>query len=286
VNEINSIDYLKIVYRCLSNQHNQGVFVIRFFIAAGSRHYYLPENKRIPSTTELEGPRHYIKDRPLNPEIKETFPIPIHKKELCEYLVSNFNKEKIREAMDAFGIPADIPENNKAFAIALVEQFDLFLQTDKEDVDNIVCVEFLKLAQLNDAEISEQAVQRETRYSNDAVYLYRNENVTHHDVLCHSIFSHDWVIRNYGRVLWKGRKLVLINQHKNGPRAVDTEIVIPETVAGGVIKITASFDTRGFEGEFLSSWEMHDETGNNCFPNQKPFDFKISVHYKAKKMEE
>ena len=283
--EINSVDFLKKVYKCLSGQHNQGVFVMRFFIAAGSRHYYMPPNNRIPSTTELEGPRHYIKDRPLNQEIKDTFPSPIHKKELAEYLNGNFNIGKIRQSMDSFGIPADVDENNQAFALSLVEQFDLFLQIDEEEVDDIVCTEFLKLSQLSAQDIKEQTAVKATKYNGDAVYLSPRDKIVSHDVRCHEAFSHEWVIQNYGRTPWKNRRLVLKNQHMKGPRALEVEIAIPDTAPGSSAKIAANYDARGFEGEYVSKWEMQDENGCDCFPSQSPFDFKIAVHYMAKKAE-
>lgn len=283
--EINSVDYLKKVYKCLSGLKNQGIFLVQFFTAAGSNHYSFLANKKALTTQELEGPRHYIKDRPLNTEIKDTFPSPIHKKELVDYLSGNFDTGKIRQSMDLFGIPADADENNQAFALSLVEQFDLFLQSDEEDVDDIVCTEFLKLSQLSDQDIQEQTVVKETKYNGDAVYFSPRDKIVSHDVQCHESFSHEWVIQNYGRAHWKNRRLVLVNQYAKGPRALEVEIAVPETAPGSSIKITASYDARGFEGEYVSKWEMQDENGCDCFPHQSPFDFNITVHYTAKKTE-
>lgn len=41
---------------------------------------------------------------------------------------------------------------------------------------------------------------------------------------------------------------------------------------------TMEFETRGKEGKALSTWEMHDAEGNNCFPNMRSiFNVQVEV---------
>lgn len=282
--EINSVEYLKRVYKCVSGQQNQGVFILRFFAAAGCERYKAPQSGSIP-TTELEGPRHWIKDRPLNDDIKGTFPDPILKESLHDFLKSHLSSEKVQNTMNEFGFPLATEVNEDAFVWALVEQFDAFVHSDEEDID-ILYAEYQKYCQLSDDEIAELNAPVETRYAHDSFFIKATSSAKRHEVICHEKFSHSWEIRNYGRVLWHGRKLMLQNQYKKGPRAEVTEIEIPDTEPNQEAKIAANYDARGFEGDYMSEWIMCDTDGEDCFPNNTDFNFEISVHYHPNRTEE
>lgn len=281
---IKSFELLNKTYKCLRNQGNQGLFIIRFFVAAGCTNYYLPKEGTKPGTKELEGPRHYIKDRSLT-DIKTTFPDPINKKEAAEYLLTSFDDNKVRAIMDEFGIPSDVPKNNKAFAYSIVEQFSRYFNTDEEDIDCLVSQDFLRYSEMSDAEITASLGYSGSLVNGDYAYLAPYNNEKHHYAECHQTFTHVWNIQNNGRTLWTGRKLVLVNQAEIRPRALSTEVAIPEVKPGGSITLDVEFETRGFEGEFEAKWEMQDSTGRNCFDAiSNLFNFNITVHYQMQKI--
>ena len=281
---IKSYELLNKIYKCLQGQGNQGLFIIKFFVAAGCTNYYLPKAGTKLGTKDLEGPRHYIKDRSLT-DIKTTFPDPINKKEAAEYLLTSFDKNKVRAVMDEFGIPSDAPENNKAFAYSVVEQFSLYFGTDEEDIDCFVAQEFSRYAAMSDAEIVASLGRTGSLVNGDYAYLAPYNNEKHHYAECHQTFKHVWNIQNSGRTIWSGRKLVLVNQAEIRPRALSQEIAIPEVKPGESITLEVEFETRGFEGEFEAKWEMRDSAGQSCFDTiSNLFNFNITVHYQMQKI--
>lgn len=62
--------------------------------------------------------------------------------------------------------------------------------------------------------------------------------------------------------------MVYIRGPKDRPEATPSEIPIPDVGPGESIKITTTFDGRGFEAVTHCNWEMQDEDDDNCFPNQ------------------
>jgi len=286
VSNIKSYELLNTTYKCLQGQHNQGFFIVKFFVAAGSTNFYIPTGGRIPGTKELEGPRHYIKDRSLT-DIRETFPNPINKKEAADYLLTSFDGNKIRTVMDGFGIPSDEPENDKAFAYALVEQFSRYFDTEDEDIECLVAQDFLQYSSMSDSEIDASISSTRSLVNGDYAYLAPYNNEKCHHVECHQTLKHVWNIENNGRTLWSGRKLVLINQAAIRPRFLLTSINIPEVKPGESVTLEAEFETRGFEGEFEAIWEMHDSAGRNCFnTSSNLFNFNITVHYTLHRSED
>jgi hypothetical protein len=87
------------------------------------------------------------------------------------------------------------------------------------------------------------------------------------------------MIRNTGNQTWRSRKLVFINNGTVRPRTDKNSIDIPDVAPGKEIKITTSFDTRGFEGRYECLWEMQDSEGNDCFPNNKRL-FNVTIDSK------
>lgn len=284
--KINSIDYLKNVYGCLTGIKNQGLFIVEFFVTAGSNSYHWPTRERDKKIEVLRGPQHFIKDRCLTPDIKDSFPSPIKKKELTDYLLAHFNQNKIRSAMDCFGIPAEVTENNSAFAAALVAQFDAFVTSTDDNIDCIVFSEYQKFIQLSPEEVEQIQSAPRTRYNNDMFYMSPHSNKNHHVLACYQEEIHVWNIQNYGRKTWTGRKLVLVNRDELRPRFIPEVIDIPETVPGGLASVSTTISSRGFEGEFTARWEMQDTDGINCFATiPSAFNITIEVHYTNKSEE-
>ncbi len=274
---IKSYNFLKELYKYLEKQENQGVFVINFLNAAGSQFFTLPKLKSQRQTTYLENERHYVKDRSLLPEMKSSFPNPIDIEGLSDFLNSNLKPEKIRDCMSHFGVPASFDEDKSNLAKALAIQFQIFIDSDNEDVYNVIPTEYEKI-------MSGVSKSEETRYG--ALYngddcWVENENKSY-DVYCYEKFTHTWVIHNSGSVMWQGRKLVFKNSNSVCPRSSCLEIAIPDVEPNGYIKIATDFNTRSIEGKFDCEWEMRDSQNELCFTFNSRFNVNINVTYRSK----
>ena len=274
---IKSYIFLKDLYKFLVKQENQGVFVINFFNAAGSQFFTLPSRKAQRQTTYLENERHYIKDRSLLPEMKESFPKPIEIKQLSLFIENNLKAEKLRDCMSHFGVPVNFEENKSYLSKVLATQFQIFVDSDNEDVENVIPIEYEKINRgISNSE--------ETRYG--ALYkgddCWVEEQNKDHNVHCYEKFTHEWIIHNSRTINWSGRKLVFKNSNEVKPRAMYTEIQIPDVESKKYIKIATEFDVRSFEGKFICEWEMRDSQDNVCFTFNSRFDVIINVSYKLK----
>lgn len=274
MSNIKSQDFLRDLYKYVVKQENQGVFVIKFFTAAGSKNFALPKSKTYRSTKALENERHYIKDRSVL-TTKDKFPNPIDATGLENYLVSELKDDTLRACMSHFAIPVSCPEDKRKLAKALTEQFQSFLNADVEDISNGIPTEYEHLI---NGSGSSADVRQGTAYAGDDFWV---ENQPQHKASCYGTVTHTWVIHNSGSVLWQGRKLVLREIEKNNPRPTQTEIAIPDVDPNKYTKIAADFETRSIEGVFTCKWVMQDSKGTDCFRFNSPFNVVIDVSYRA-----
>lgn len=283
--KIKSFELLNKAYKALKEQKNQGNFIVCFFIKCGCTRYYLPKGDEIPLTKELEGPRHYIKDRSIT-DIKDSFPKPINKKEASDYLIAYFDDKKIDGAANSFGIPTDNPINKEAFAYAIVEQFNRYFESDDEDISDNVYQEYLRFSVMPTEQVEVVLKSRGTLVAGDSAFLPPQSNKKQHNTVCYSNFLHTWVIKNNGRVNWSGRKLKLINQSDIRPRANQKEIPIPETAPLNQAVVTVEIQARGFEGAYEMKWIMENFQGQNCFEGfPYLFNFTVISRYEHKGLE-
>ncbi len=264
VSTIKSFEFFRDLYRYLVKQENQGVFIINFFIAGGSSYFTLPKSKTHRTTSYLENERHYAKDRVLTPEMKASFPKPVKVDELKNFLEKNLDSDKVRDCMSSFGVPASYELNKHYLARALAVQFQMFIVRGDDDVDNVIISEYQR--QVLGVEDEPNMFYGPLNNGDDVWVEDKGRN---HKAKCYETFEHTWVIHNSGHQSWYSRKLVFVNAADVRPSASETEIEIPETAPGEIIKITTSFYARGFEGKFDCIWEMQDCDGNNCFPNYR-----------------
>lgn len=114
---------MKDLYNFLNKQENQGVYVIKIFIAARCTYFTLPTLKAKRTTRDLEYERHYVKDRSVQ-LIKDKFPNQINVERLTKYLEGELKDDCIRECMSHFGVPISFDENKKILAKALSHHFN------------------------------------------------------------------------------------------------------------------------------------------------------------------
>lgn len=254
----------------MDKQKNQGVFVTNCFIAAGSTFFPLSKLQSKQTSDNLEYQRMIYKGkenggRSITTEMKSSFPDPFPIDALAAFFSDNLKEEKLREAMATFSIPISVTPDRTILSKSLATQFQLLIQSDDDDVDDIVSAKYQQLL----SKPAPAPVQRLTPlYPGDRAWLdvgtKRSYSLSIYDVA-----QHTWEIQNTGTQTWRGRKLVFANHDRVRPRAESNSIDIPDTPPGKDIKITTSIDARGFEGKFDCLWEMQDSDGNDCFPNNK-----------------
>ena len=116
-------------------------------------------------------------------------------------------------------------------------------------------------------------------YTGDDVYVGANPT---YKIQSHETVNHTWSIMNAGKVTWVGRKLVYRRGPKDRPEATPSEIPIPTVKPQESVKITTTFDGRGFDGVFHCFWEMQDSDGENCFPKRDSL-FSVTIDAKFKR---
>lgn len=80
--------------------------------------------------------------------------------------------------------------------------------------------------------------------------------------------QHTWVLHNRGKILWNNRRLVYRRNPKDRPEANPADIPIPRTLPNTFVHLKTTLNGRGFDGITRCIWDMVDEDGENCFPNQ------------------
>jgi len=282
---INASEFFKKVYPYLNNQKNQGMFVTNCFIAAGSTVFTLPKLKTRQTSDNLEYKRMLYKGtenggRQITADMKASFPDPFLLDSLSAFFADNIKEDRLRDVMTAFAIPVSAKPDKLLLSKSLAFQFQLLIQSESNDVDDIVASKYQQLLLEPDV----QPVKRLTPlYPGDSAWVLECKPQRSYMVHCYDKFQHTWVIRNNGSQTWRGRKLVFANCNEVRPRADINSIDIPDTPPGKDIKITTGFDARGFEGKYECIWQMQDSSGNDCFPNnEKQFCILFDIKFQSK----
>lgn len=243
----------------------------KLFVAGGSSYF----------STSITADKEYQKklyngSKPLTQNLKDSFPANIQLDALVGLFEKHLNDDKVRQAMTAFAIPVSLEPARDTFSRALALQFRHLIKSDDSDVDDIVAMEYQRL-------LTEPADEKPQSlaplYPGDGAYVLEFLPMRIYSKKCYEQFDHTWVIRNTGNQTWRGRKLVFVNHAAVRPRTDTNCIEIPDVAPGKDIKITTSFDTRGFEGRYECLWEMQDSEGNDCFPNNKRL-FNVTIDSK------
>lgn len=269
--KIKSNEFLGKLYGFLTNQKNQGVYIIRFFNAAGSRRFTLPENRQHWTNEYLENERHYAKGRVLTDEIKASFPNPIDLDGLTRFISDNLDSNKLASCLADFGIPLGAEVDKEKFAKALSVQFGHFVISAEPDISNDVWQICQSL--LNGEEVKLEDIKGPRYFGDAAVVFSDSKRIVAN---CYERLRYEWSIQNHGNKEWYGRKLVLLNADEIYPEIMQTVIPIPDTRPNETIKIATEINSGGFEGKFECKWEMQDAEGKNCFPNYM-WDFNIQI---------
>lgn len=206
---------------------------------------------------------------------KKQLPKPVDLGPLTEFFQTHLKDEYVAQLIDAAGVPTGVERKKGFIAAALAEQVKAFIESKDEDVD-LILAEAYERQRVSQIQSGYQILQ--VLYAGDNVWVEPGGNK--HTVGCYEKIHHEWVIHNYGKVIWTRRKLVLVNQPEIRPKFSTLELPLPDVMPGGITKIAVDISANGFEGSFDCKWEMQDSEGKNCFPNSRyVFDININVSF-------
>lgn len=265
------------------SRKNSGIFVILCFCAAGSNHFPFTKGQRYTSGDVPLPRKLYDGSRPMTPEIKASFH-SFDDAGLTAFYKKNIEDGKTRDVMLAFGIPPTTEENKDCLCRALSLQLRAFVDSDADEADDIVAIEYQKLLAVPQEE-TESYQPASVLYPGDQIYFTSKFRPTY-QVNIYEKFQHTWEFENVGTQVWRGRRLFFSNHDAVRPRAGSVYIDIPDTPPHKGVKITVSMDARGFEGKSECRWIMVDSDNNDCFPNSNTFIFIISTRFEYQKQTE
>lgn len=266
------------------SRRNSGIFVMRCFCAAGSNHFPFTKGKRYTSGDVPLPRKLFDGSRTMTPDIKASFR-SFDESGLAAFYKENIEDGKIRDVMLAFGIPPTTEMNKDCLCRALSIQFRAFVESDNDEADDIVAMEYQKVLSEPQVEETEQYHPASVLYPGDQIYFKSQYRPTY-QVNIYEKFQHTWEFENVGTQVWRGRRLFFSNHDTVRPRAETNYIDIPDTPPHKGVKITVSMDARGFEGKSECKWIMVDSEDNDCFPNSNTFTFVVSTKFEYQKQTE
>lgn len=252
------------VYKSCPNIKSQKAFIERLFKAAGDGAYISDSYKK----------GLFNGGKPFSVSQKE----PLRGKENLASLTEFFETEinDTREVLISLGIPEKGTPDKHALAVAFAQQMKQMIESEEEDVENILVLQY------------QQAKQKAAPETNAfAKPLYPGDSVSSQHERCHEIQSfekveHTWELLNTGNIPWTGRRLIYKRGPKDRPEANPSIIELPDVPPKKSIKITTTIDGRGFDGITHCIWEMQDSDGENCFPDRESL-FCVTIDAKFKR---
>lgn len=266
-------DYAKVVKNSFSISINQGRFMREVFKNAGY--------DRFPTSSDEDYAKKICNgSKPITADMRNGFPKPYYVYELTTYYVGKISDDKLKTLAISFEIK-DKEINKECLCKAIASQFFLYIEgggADKAEINTVPA----NYERLLSGTIDEKMLGF-PQYSGDKAWVINGQSVSAYTKGFYEKFEHVWNIRNIGKVYWHKRKLVC--------RSIDTQYIkvdaavlnIPDTAPGENTEIKIEVDSRGKENTFLSNWEMIDEEGNNCYPNDGTlFNFTVTVINKSR----
>lgn len=251
------------VYKYCPNIKSQDKFIVELFTAAGDGHVSKSYAKQL-----FTGAKGFVENQKL----------PLRGKNDIPSLISFFETEisDVGAVLIALGIPEKQEPNKNALAVALAQQMKLLIESDTEDVDDILILQYQESKQ-NNAEVD--APFAKPLYHGDSISVYHS---LRHEIQSFDKITHTWELTNTGSIPWIGRKLVYKRKPKDRPEANPDIIEIPDIKPKESKKITTTIDGRGFDGITYCVWEMQDSDGENCFPDRESL-FCVTIDAKFKR---
>ena len=252
------------------NLKSREAFIDGLFEAAGQKPYISVSYKRNlcngtkPFTVEQKSP---LRGRDNLQSLTAFFT-----KAIADSLVTN--------VIAAFGIPEKDSPDKDALCIALSHQMRLLIDSDDEDVSDILTVEYQKAKNTDPADIAATQTTMRPLYPGDSIYMKSNWRPVY-SVCVDEVFEHTWVFDNVGTQTWTGRRLFLSNNADVRPKAESNYVDIPDTPPNHTVTVTVRIDARSFEKTSECKWIMIDNEGNDCFPNSGQFTIVVDATFQT-----
>ena len=252
------------------NLKSREAFIDGLFDAAGQKPYISDSYKRNlcngtkPFTVEQK--------RPLRGRNNLHSLISFFTEAIADTLVTN--------VIAAFGIPEKDPPDKDALCTALAHQMRLLIDSDDEDVDDILTVEYQKAKNADPVNNIAPQITSRPPYPGDSIYMKSKWRPVY-SVGLDEIFEHTWEFDNVGTQTWTGRRLYFSNHDEVRPRAETNYIDIPVTPPNHSVKLTVQMDARSFEERSECKWIMIDDVGKDCFPNSSQFTIVVDVTFQT-----
>lgn len=188
----------------------------------------------------------------------------------------SMDDDRLPVVVSKLGVPEKGKPNKHALAVALAVQVETMINSDDEDAPDVLVAEYQRQCVEPGASPKEMP---KPLYLGDDFYVYGYKPYV---ILSDDVFQHTWEIINRGTLTWISRKLVYVrNPRRDRPEANPEVIDIPEVRPNQTIKVTTTFDGRGFDGIFHCNWEMRDQDDQDCFPGRsQAFTVIIDAKYK------
>ena len=262
-------NFCKGIYPFCPTITNQQNFIDGLFKAAGGTAYISVSYKR----QLYSGDKEFVEAQKLDLRGHD------NQKTLENFFYENIADGKIMDVLLAFNVPEKNEPNKKALSTALALQMKTLIDcSDGEEADDLILSAYQEAkATPTDGETIVSVFK--ALYPGDEVYVSTSPT---YKIGCHDTVIHTWSIMNVGKVVWIGRKLVYRRGPKDRPEATPSEIPIPTVKPNESVKITTTFDGRGFDGVFHCCWEMQDSDGDNCFPNRDSL-FSVTIDAKFRR---
>ncbi|NCB25724.1 MAG: hypothetical protein EOM62_09670 [Bacteroidia bacterium] len=250
---------------------NRESFVAALFIAAGEKLQY----------SDSYHCNLYSGNKPFTIGLKSPYRGRDNLASLTSFYLTSIDDARVATALTDFGVPEKGEPNKKAFAVALAKQTKALIDSDDEVVEEIIGLEYQKAKQAPADTVQAETVSRKL-YPGDDIYVdFRPERI--YKVGSRDDVQHTWILQNCGKIPWNNRRLVYRRGPKDRPEANPADIPIPDTLPNTFVHLSAIFNGRGFDGITRCVWDMVDEDGENCFPNQDYlFCVTLDVKYRRK----
>lgn len=257
-------EFCHAVYQRKSPISSQAKFVQAVFQHAGSAERLDGEYAR----------KIFTGAKPISEPQYESFPTPVNKKSLHDFLLSHLTPlpstratldDRCQEVSKKAGLPSTLTVEPEAFIWVLTDWFDAIIH----DPDYCDVLEHCYRLRLVGQEPGEINPAQQPLYQRDRVDVTEPPALQKYKPGFWAEFTHTWTLRNIGSVDWTNRTLVCTNPTDSRLRPVGTtQIAIPDSppATGKFIKISCTFRAQGYEGVASSHWEMHNADGENCFP--------------------
>lgn len=245
-------------------------FVIGLFQNGGSSYFTDDDVDNVPKQM-------YKGKRQFTIFYRKTFG-PTDYRRLSGYLhkrVEDIGKETIaRNFCDSSIVDVD----GEVLSMALAFQFRAFVDnTGKDDlVPNIVQCKYQELLAQKVRNDNGLHKIESSLIPGDMVHCLSRRV---HYANCYETILHHWTLINTGTCKWENRRLVMVANLDDGLFVSVKTILLPSINPKQSCTLQALV-RHSNEGKYNLVWQMHDQNGQDCFPNEPDaFCFKVDVTF-------